>query len=102
MSASQKPFRAVIVGGGLVALTAAHIFTKAGIDFVILERHENLLPEIGSLLNIWPPTFRVLDQLGLLDAMEPVLNVVNRGVSMSAEDGSIFSELDPDVLFVKQ
>ncbi|KAI6085154.1 FAD/NAD(P)-binding domain-containing protein [Hypoxylon rubiginosum] len=101
MSASQKPFRAVIVGGGLVALTAAHIFTKAGIDFVILERHENLLPEIGSLLNIWPPTFRVLDQLGLLDAMEPVLNVVNRGVSMSAEDGSIFSELDPDVLFVK-
>ncbi|KAI1767915.1 FAD/NAD(P)-binding domain-containing protein [Hypoxylon sp. FL1150] len=101
MSAPQKPFRAVIVGGGLVALTAAHIFTKAGIDFVILERHENLLPEIGSLLNIWPPTFRVLDQLGLLDAMQPVLNPVHKGLTMSAEDGSIFAQIDPDVIFTQ-
>ncbi|KAI1774429.1 FAD/NAD(P)-binding domain-containing protein [Hypoxylon cercidicola] len=97
----QKPFRAVIVGGGLVGLTAAHIFFKANIDFVILERHDDLLPDIGSLLNIWPPTFRILDQLGLLDAMEPVLNTVKLGVSMSAEDGSVFSQLDPDTIFIQ-
>ncbi|KAI1377088.1 FAD/NAD(P)-binding domain-containing protein [Hypoxylon crocopeplum] len=98
MAAAQKPFRVIIVGGGLVSLSAAHIFLKADIDFVILEQHENLLPEIGSLLNLWPPTFRTFDQLGLLEAMEPVLNVVRRGVAMSADDGTVLSELDPDTL----
>ncbi|KAI1407646.1 FAD/NAD(P)-binding domain-containing protein [Hypoxylon sp. FL1857] len=101
MAAAQKPFRVVIVGGGLVSLTAAHIFSKTDIDFVILEQHENLLPKIGSLLNLWPPTFRVFDQLGLLDAVQPVLNDINRGVTLSADDGSVFSEIDPNTIIQK-
>ncbi|KAL7624930.1 hypothetical protein AAE478_004144 [Parahypoxylon ruwenzoriense] len=96
MAEPQKPFRVIIVGGGLVSLTAAHILSKADIDFVILEKHDNLTPQIGSLLNVWPPAFRVFDQVGLLDAVQPISNRINRGVNMSAEDGTIFSELDPD------
>ncbi|KAI1454178.1 FAD/NAD(P)-binding domain-containing protein [Annulohypoxylon moriforme] len=95
MASPQKPFRVIIVGGGLVALTAAHIFSKAGIEFVILEQHENLLPEIGSLLTLWPPTFRIVDQLGLLDAVKLVVEDVNLGVTMSADDGTIYSQLKP-------
>ncbi|XDG02627.1 hypothetical protein ABKA04_002242 [Annulohypoxylon sp. FPYF3050] len=98
MSSPQKPFRVIIVGGGLVALTAAHIFSKANIEFVILEQHEDLFPEIGSLLTLWPPTFRVLDQLGLLSAIRPVVDKVNLGVIMSADDGTIYSQLDPNVI----
>ncbi|KAI1138377.1 FAD/NAD(P)-binding domain-containing protein [Hypoxylon sp. FL0543] len=102
MAPARKPFRVIIVGGGLVGLTAAHIFSQTDIDFVILEQHENLLPEIGSLLNLWPPTFRIFDQLGLLDAVQPVLNDINRGVTMSADDGTtIFSQIDPDVIIQK-
>ncbi|KAI2463400.1 FAD/NAD(P)-binding domain-containing protein [Annulohypoxylon bovei var. microspora] len=101
MASSQKPFRVIIVGGGLVALTAAHIFSKANIEFVILEQHENLLPEIGSLLTLWPPTFRVFDQLGLLEAAMPVLEDIKLGVTMSADDGSIFSQLEPNIIIEK-
>ncbi|KAI0378482.1 FAD/NAD(P)-binding domain-containing protein [Hypomontagnella monticulosa] len=101
MAAAEKPFRVIIVGGGLVALTAAHILAKTEIDFVILEQHDNLLPEIGSLLNIWPPTFRILDQLGILDAIQPVLNNVNRGIAMSADDAAVFTDLSPDDIIKK-
>ncbi|KAI5865246.1 FAD/NAD(P)-binding domain-containing protein [Durotheca rogersii] len=99
--AAQKPFRAVIVGGGLVALTTAHIFTSAGIDFVILERHDNLAPQIGSLLNVWPPTFRVFDQLGLTDAVLRVATSVNRVVSLSADDGIAYSVLEANEIIQK-
>ncbi|KAH9909561.1 FAD/NAD(P)-binding domain-containing protein [Xylariomycetidae sp. FL2044] len=89
---AENPFRVVIVGGGLVALTAAHIFSKLDIDFVILEQHENLTPEIGSLLSLWPPTFRVFDQLGLLDVVNPVLDDVEKTFVMNANDGSVRTE----------
>lgn len=94
MATVENPFRIVIVGGGLVGLTAAHILSKTDIDFVILERHENLAPEFGSLLSLWPPTFRIFDQLDLQDALEPVLNPIDRGVTLSADDGSILLSWD--------
>ncbi|KAI1204610.1 FAD/NAD(P)-binding domain-containing protein [Annulohypoxylon truncatum] len=101
MASSQKPFRVIIVGGGLVALTAAHMFSKADIEFVILEQHESLFPEIGSLLTLWPPTFRILDQLGLLDAVKLVIDDINLGVTMSADDGTIYSEMSPNTIVEK-
>ncbi|KAI0847205.1 putative monooxygenase [Daldinia vernicosa] len=90
MATGENPFRIIIVGGGLVGLTTAHILSKTDIDFVILERHENLTPELGSLLSLWPPTFRILDQLDLQDVVKPVLNPIDYAINMSADDESIF------------
>ncbi|KAH6658463.1 putative monooxygenase [Truncatella angustata] len=83
------PFRAVIVGGGLVGLTAAHIFSKVGIDFVVLEKHDTVLASRGTSLALWPQTFRLFDQLGLLEAVKPILDHINEGVVLSAENGRI-------------
>ncbi|KAI0100110.1 hypothetical protein GGR51DRAFT_533857 [Nemania sp. FL0031] len=91
-SVEARPFRAVIVGGGLLGLMAAHIFAKTEMDYVILEQHDDLMPEIGSLLNLNPPTFRVLDQLDALDAVKPVLNGFDRNVLMSADDGEVWKD----------
>ncbi|KAI1463431.1 putative monooxygenase [Daldinia caldariorum] len=91
MATIEKPFRIVVVGGGLVGLSTAHILSKTDIDFVVLERHGSLAPEIGSLLNLWPPTFRIFDQLGIQDAIDPILSPVNHAVTMSADDGTVFS-----------
>ncbi|KAI0490330.1 hypothetical protein F4859DRAFT_5542 [Xylaria cf. heliscus] len=88
----KPPFRAVVVGAGLVGLTAAHMLAKTDVDFVVLEQHDGLLPEIGSLLSLLPPTFRVLDQLGLLEAVEPVLTRVAGGVFMSAATARVYRE----------
>lgn len=83
------PFRAIIVGSGLVGLTAAHVFLKAGIDFIILEQHDTPLSIYGSALALWPQTFRIFDQLGLLDAVQPILDRVPYGVVLSTEDARV-------------
>ncbi|KAK3348489.1 FAD binding domain-containing protein [Neurospora tetraspora] len=60
-------FKVIIVGGGPVGLIAGHCFSRAGIDFKILERREALDLNAGSSVALWPQSARVLDQLGLLD-----------------------------------
>lgn len=61
-------FRVIIVGGGPTGLTAAHMLSKAGIDWVVLERRDTCMAEVGASLVIGPATVRVYDQLGLLEA----------------------------------
>ncbi|KAI0973342.1 putative monooxygenase [Xylaria arbuscula] len=84
----QKPFKVIVVGGGLVAITAAHILSKANIDFVILEQHNNLKPWIGSLLVMWPATYRMFNQLGIQDVMLPILDKLDDYVTFNSDDGS--------------
>jgi 2-polyprenyl-6-methoxyphenol hydroxylase-like FAD-dependent oxidoreductase len=67
-------FKVIIVGGGPVGLIAAHILYMAGIDIVLLEKYHTVTPEPGSSLVIWPQTVRILDQLRILDSLEPIMN----------------------------
>lgn len=83
-----EPFRVVIAGAGLVGLTAAHILTKAGIDFVILEKHKTIIPPVGSVMTLWPQTFRVFEQLGLNDILESFVETLNTNFVISADDTS--------------
>lgn len=85
---SESTFRVIIVGGGLVGLTAAHILTKADIDFVILEQHASVAPYLGSLLSVMPTTFRVFDQVGISKPMSQVFHPAEHGFYMNAVDGS--------------
>jgi 2-polyprenyl-6-methoxyphenol hydroxylase-like FAD-dependent oxidoreductase len=71
-------FRIIVAGGGLVGLTTAHILSKAGIDFVVLEQHDNVTPYLGSLLSIMPSTLRVLDQVGLMEPLKQHSEIVRR------------------------
>ncbi|KAI0205293.1 hypothetical protein F4808DRAFT_280061 [Astrocystis sublimbata] len=90
--AEKQRFRVVIVGGGLLGLTAVHMLAKTDMDFVLLEQHDDLLPEIGSLLSFMPSTFRVLDQLDILEPVQPFLTRVAGGKFMSATDAKIWRE----------
>ncbi|KAH8898535.1 FAD/NAD(P)-binding domain-containing protein [Thozetella sp. PMI_491] len=76
MSASQ--LRVIIVGGGPVGLIAAHILTKVGVDFVVLERGSSVYPDVGASLIIWPMTFRIFDQLDILDPVRAVMTQLER------------------------
>lgn len=69
---SKSNFKVIVVGGGPVGLVAAHGLTRAGIDFVLLERRPSIVFEAGSNLVLLPMGMRVLGQLGLLDALERV------------------------------
>ncbi|KAI3324574.1 FAD/NAD(P)-binding domain-containing protein [Xylariaceae sp. AK1471] len=67
---SQRKFRAIIIGGGPVGLTIANGLDRAGLDFLILERHPTIASESGAGIMLWPHTVRLFDQLGLLEACE--------------------------------
>ncbi|KXJ85146.1 putative monooxygenase [Microdochium bolleyi] len=79
-------FRVIIVGAGLVGLTAAHILYKAGIDFVVLEKHKTIIPTVGSVMTIWPQTSRVFQQLGLNEVLSPHLDSLQSSLVISAKD----------------
>lgn len=59
----------IIVGGGPIGLTAAHMLARADIDFVVLERGPSIRTDRGASLAMLPPTIRIFDQLGLYDAL---------------------------------
>lgn len=68
MADVPKPsFRAVIVGGGPVGLCLANAFTRVGIDYVLLEKRDDVVELSGFGLGMWPHSVRILDQLGLLE-----------------------------------
>ncbi|KAI0882334.1 putative monooxygenase [Annulohypoxylon maeteangense] len=98
---TEKPFRVIVVGCGLIGLTAAHILSKTGIDFTILEKHETVLALQGTTLALWPQTLRIFDQLGLLKALEPSLDYIEQGFTLSAKDARIRMK-DETVLLIEK
>lgn len=67
MADSESRFRVVIVGGSIAGLTLAHCLLRNNIDFVVLESHADIAPQIGASNGIPPNGARILDQLGLYD-----------------------------------
>ncbi|ROV99115.1 hypothetical protein VMCG_06620 [Cytospora schulzeri] len=84
-------FKAIIVGGGLSGLGIAHCFDKAGIDFVVLERSDLLVPKGGASMALWPNNVRILDQLGLLEGAE-ALDCVIKYKHNVRKDGSVLQK----------
>jgi 2-polyprenyl-6-methoxyphenol hydroxylase-like FAD-dependent oxidoreductase len=67
---TQNVFKAIVVGGGPVGLTAAHALSRANLDFVVLESRPKIVLDAGSNLVLLPIGLRVLGQLGLLPTIE--------------------------------
>ncbi|KAI1333589.1 FAD/NAD(P)-binding domain-containing protein [Xylariaceae sp. FL0016] len=67
---APNSFRAIIVGGGPVGLAVANMLAKADIDFVVLERHHEIVAETGASIMLWPHGTRIFDQLGLMGLAE--------------------------------
>jgi 2-polyprenyl-6-methoxyphenol hydroxylase-like FAD-dependent oxidoreductase len=47
---SQKPFRVIVVGAGLVGLSLSHALQLANIDHVVLEKHSEIVSIHGAAL----------------------------------------------------
>ena len=63
----RTPPRVIIGGGSITGLSLALMLEKVGIDFVVLEAHESIAPEVGAGIVCNANGFRILDQLGLHD-----------------------------------
>ncbi|KAJ5192502.1 hypothetical protein N7449_008644 [Penicillium cf. viridicatum] len=62
---SHKHFKVVIVGGSVAGLSLANMLETVNIDYVILEAHEEIAPQVGASIRLMPNGLRILDQLGL-------------------------------------
>ncbi|RPB17841.1 flavo protein monooxygenase [Morchella conica CCBAS932] len=93
----EAKFTVIVVGGSITGLTLAHSLDRAGIDYIILERHENITPVLGSCVGIMPNGGRILDQLGLFDAIESEIEPIHRSHTCYP-DGFSFTNAFPDII----
>lgn len=86
-------FTVIIVGGGPVGLTAALALHSAGIRFLLLERREEVVVDVGASIVIGAGSLRVFHQLGLTDKLRPIGgHLINR--KLFTKDGYKFREAD--------
>ena len=93
----EKHFKVIIVGGSIAGLTLAHCLDHAGVDYVVLERHEDVAPQVGASVGIMPNGARILDQLGLFDAVEAEIEPLDRS-HIWYPDGFGFTSAFPTIL----
>ena len=84
-----KNFKAIIIGGGPVGLTAAHAFYRAGIDFVLLERRPEVIVDAGSNLVLLPDGIRTMTQLGIMEALNNVSTPLDKLQRLDHEGNDI-------------
>lgn len=83
----DNTFRVIIVGGSIAGLSLALCLERAGIEFVLLERHKDITAQMGATLGIMPNGARILDQLGVFDAIELDIPIQERARIFFPNDG---------------
>ena len=70
MSPPNPHFKALIIGGSVAGLSLAHMFSRAGISYTLLEARDTISPQLGASIVIMPNGARILDQLGVFAGMK--------------------------------
>ncbi|TGO44204.1 hypothetical protein BOTNAR_0897g00010 [Botryotinia narcissicola] len=86
--------KVIIVGAGPVGHTTAHALSKAEIDFVVLERRQVVVEDVGASLVLAPQSLRIMSQLELLDQLNAISTELVHITSYSM-DGKKFKEAWP-------
>ncbi|KAG0002698.1 hypothetical protein BGZ80_009618 [Entomortierella chlamydospora] len=89
---SSSPFKVVIVGAGVGGLVMALCLERAGIDYVVLERAQQL-PVPKSMIQLSANTLRALEQLGLLDEILAISKPV-ASVRLRKQNMTVVGEMD--------
>lgn len=95
---AAEPFKVIIAGAGPAGLTAAHALGLAGIDFTVLESRNNVVEDVGASLVLSPPSMRVMEQFGLLDALQAVGCELRHGKSFTREGYPFRDNTEMDIL----
>ncbi|KAL4878068.1 hypothetical protein BJY04DRAFT_229969 [Aspergillus karnatakaensis] len=69
----SSDFRVIIVGGSIAGLTLSHCLNAAGIDNIVLEKHGEIASQVGASIGVLPNGAQILDQLGLFDRIEKLI-----------------------------
>lgn len=84
----------------MTGLTLANMLERAGIDYLVLEGHHEIAPQIGASIGLFPSGLRVLDQLGCAKDLLDLVDMPLENMFMRNADGSvIFHQKDSMEIF---
>ncbi|GME64978.1 Monooxygenase FAD-binding protein [Neofusicoccum parvum] len=94
---TKRPFRIIIVGGGICGLSAAIALRGPGREITILEQ-SSFLREIGAAISLQPNASKILEQRWRVgtgdDATEPECKrVVDKGFRIYSTEGELVKEI---------
>ncbi|KAK1460735.1 FAD binding domain-containing protein [Colletotrichum melonis] len=90
--ASEKKFQILIIGGSISGLSLAIMLEKVGIDYLLLEAHPTIAPQLGASIGLEPNGLKILDQLGCYDSLREIAGDVYYRCSIRSSDGLTLSE----------
>ncbi|EGU80925.1 hypothetical protein FOXB_08551 [Fusarium oxysporum f. sp. conglutinans Fo5176] len=61
------------VGGSVSGLSLANMLEKFNIEYILLEAHSNIAPQLGASMGLLPGGLRILDQLGCYDRVREIV-----------------------------
>lgn len=67
----------IIINSGITGLTLAHYLDKAGVDYILLEKHQNISANLGGSIGLQANECRILKQLGVYNHLEQWMNDSN-------------------------
>ncbi|KAK7699662.1 hypothetical protein SLS64_011435 [Diaporthe eres] len=88
-------FKVVIVGGSVSGLPLANMFEKFNIEYVLLEAHPEVAPQLGASMGLLPGGLRILDQLGCYDRIREIAGDCYYQPSLRLFNGRILDEKKP-------
>ena len=93
----------IIVGGGPAGMMAGFLFARAGVDVLVLEKHEDFFRDFRGD-TVHPSTMEILDQLGLLGRFleRPHNKVTSAKIRIDGRDWTIgdLTQLDTPAPFI--
>lgn len=99
MADSESRFRVVIVGGSIAGLTLAHCLLRNNLDFIVLESHADIAPQVGASIGILPNGARILDQLGLYDDVLSEVEPLTRNFTWTDDAKPITDTVAPLIIY---
>lgn len=87
----------IIVGGSISGLSLANMLEKSGIDvdYVLLEGHSIIAPQLGASLGLLPSGLRILDQLGCYEKIHEMAGNTYYKTSMRLFGGESWVDSKP-------
>jgi len=97
---SEHRFKVAIVGGSVSGLVLAHSLDKIGVEYVIVEKRDHVAPQEGASIGILPNGARILEQLGVYNAIEKAAAPMGTS-NIYFPDGFHFASPYPEKLLSK-
>ncbi len=90
----RNGLRVIIVGGSVSGLTLANALERAGIDFVVLEKQNDITVQNGASIIVFPNGMVSLDQLGIYKDIQKVTLPLTEHNSRSGQNARLIRHFD--------